>query len=720
MTNFKDLDIKTVYRTGDDDIYRDFYSKVLNESISYDRAVGFFSSHILSMNTRGLSHLVKNNGRMRLIIGKPLDQDEYDAINQGHDLKEKLLADLSNQLVQMLTNSEDNDKFNRLTLLVYLIACNRLEIKFALRRQGMYHEKIGILKDNNNNIIVFQGSANETPHGLMGLYNAESICVYKSWDEHIFENYGKYYIEGFERLWNNQQKDTLVLSIPSNEYNSIANSIKSTSLDINTVIQDEDFYEKFTSIQQKREPIIPTKIGDNEFNIYEHQRKTLMKWKANHYKGIFELATGSGKTITAIYGAVKVYQSRREKSSNTVMCMIISVPYIELAKQWVENLKFFNIFPIECYGSKSQWINTLKYQISYLNNNIKPFIAIIVVNKTLVSDNFQRLIKKIHSKNILFIGDECHHHGSKNINEALIPAKYRMGLSATPFRYENEEFDNPFTNQDKERLENYYGRIVATYSLSDAINDKVLSPYNYYIIPVYLTFYEQEKYDELSTEIGKIIAKQKHGKLNQSDKEHLTTLCGQRIRILGSASNKFAKLYNITKNINSKEKKHTLFYAGEGKVFNDEPLKEDESVIKRISEILKNNGWKLSRFTSSLSKKDRTTILQAFKEESIDALVAMKVLDEGIDVPACKNAYILASTRNPRQYIQRRGRILRKSEGKDYANIYDFVVLPNDYSGSENSSSLVKSELERVNDFILLASNKFEAEQQLKEYGLNL
>jgi superfamily II DNA or RNA helicase len=710
MTSLKALNLKSVYRTGKDDLYNDFYKKSLSVSVTYDRAVGFFSSEILSMSLKGLSKLILSNGRMRLIIGHPLSNEEFEAVKHGLILKE-ITTELSTKLEDILIT---DNKYPRLELLSWLVACGKLEIKFALRRAGMYHEKIGIFRDSHKNIVVFQGSANETPHGMVASLNAESISVYKSWEEQVFSSYGQEFMDGFNRLWLNEETETVTLDVPSATYDVIANNAKENAIDFSFINEYEEEIEARENGLNKSIPFIPTKIGNNTFNIYEHQRKALASWKSNSFKGILKLATGSGKTITSIYGAVKIFEAKKKKKQQ--LFLIIAVPYVELAIQWIENLRIFGINSHECFDSKNSWAESFENQVNYFKAGVSDFCAAVVVNRTLTSPFFQSLINSIDSSSLMIIGDECHNHGSKNINAALPDAYYRMGLSATPFRSDDDEIDSPFPNDARERLLSYYGDIVATYGLDDAIHDDVLTPYKYHIIPVYLSAEEQEGYEELSSKITKIMLKQQGSGLNQQDRENLTRYCGQRSRLLGSAQNKLEKLSELTAHISDEEKSHTLFYAGEGKPYR-ETEEEDIKVIDQVSKVLNRNGWKTSQFTGDVSRNERKFLMSAFKDKTIDALVAMKVLDEGIDVPACKTAYILASTKNPRQYVQRRGRILRKSKNKHLSTIFDFVVLPTNESPA--SKKLKLSEAERINDFALLAVNKLEIEQLIEEHGLN-
>lgn len=724
MKDLSQLQLKHVYRTGDDDLFHDFYNPVLKMARTYDRAVGYFSSNILSNNIQGLASLIKNDGKMRLVIGHPLEPQEYDALKNISGSGEELASKYAERLMRWITDGEDLTS-KRLEILATLVASNRLEIKFAFRKAGMYHEKIGIVRDLEENIVVFQGSANETPSGLYEHLNAESLSVYKSWESETFSSYGDRYIEGFERLWNNQQKQTYVVSIQSDLYQKrmakhleekvAQKQISHFDLEgIEDEIADLD-NTRFNSSGLK-EPQIPKYLNGHEFRIKDHQREALQDWMASDYSGILQLATGSGKTITSIFGAVKIYESMK-KTTAKGLCLVVAVPYVALANQWVENLGDFGITPYKCYNAKSTWVTSLTDAVVAFSAKSISFLPIVVVNNTLLSDEFQKLINMIGSKRLMFVGDECHNHGSDNTSACLPDAKFRMGLSATPYRTDSDEYENPFPSSAKDNLTNYYGRIVAQYSLGDAIHDGILTPYDYHVVPVYLNAEEQEGYEEISEKITSILSKTS-GKLSPQQSSLLTLYCGQRSRLLGSASNKLVELRKLTKNVSDTDKKLSLFYAGEGASSHNDEDEENEAVINKVSRVLYENGWKTSQFTASVKAHQRQSMMETFKDTSVDALVAMKILDEGIDVPACKTAYILASTRNPRQYIQRRGRVLRKFTNKDRATIYDFVVLPMGNFNHPTSKKLIASELERIHDFLLLADNKLQVKTKLKEIGI--
>lgn len=715
MNSLKSLTLESVYRTENHNLYQDFYKPVLNCALQYDRAVGFFSSAILSSSLQSLSNLIRNNGTIRLIIGHPLDAEEYNAIkNAGEKKYEEIADEYMGQLLEMIQN--EKTKNHRLVLLGYLIATNKLEIKYALRRKGMYHEKIGIVHDYEKNVIVFQGSANETPSAFFEDINSECISVYKSWEEDIFNKYGLEYINAFENLWENKNKNTIVINVLSKQYEKIKDYINNEYILDNPPLELEELFNALDEETEKQIntplniPSIPQYLGLNKFSIRDHQKNALNKWRANGFIGILKHATGSGKTITALYALTKIFEAKNKNKQP--LCVVISVPYIDLANQWAKELNIFNISPIKCYEGKNNWFEKLKNHIFLFKHNKQPFLCILVVNKTLISEDFQALITQIPKQHLLLIGDECHRHGSLNTRLALPEAKFRLGLSATPFTDDDDEIDSPFRNESKINLLDYYNDIVDEYSLEDAINDGILTHYNYYIIPCHLTSDEQDIYDELSYEIGKIVS-QANKKLTKNESDRLMIFSSKRSRLLGSAINKISALETLIQNTNEEDRKLSLIYVGEGTNNNN------ETIVNEVSRTLRKQNWKTAQFISDTPKSERKKFLEMFKNQDIDALIAMKVLDEGIDVPACKNAYILASTKNPRQYVQRRGRVLRKYPGKNIANIFDFVILPSSDTNSTYANTLKSSELERIRDFCLLATNKVDIETMIDQLELN-
>jgi len=714
--SFPNLKLEYTYNTEDNDLLNEFYIPVIGASIKYDRAVGYFSAGILKHISAGLKEFMKSNGKMRLIIGEPLENDEYEAIISGEDEK---IRQLKNNVVDLFNSSDDKG----LLILKYLIINKQLEIKFALRRRGMFHQKIGITYDVNGNIIVFQGSANETPSAYIDSINSEQISVYTSWTS-VYHTHGVMFVNQFENIWKNQTKNTNVIEITSDIYKKIANKVDLKELRKQIFLKNApkptdilfsyDFEEGVhepipeylhTAKKDYLYPKLPEFIGERAFELFPHQIESIDNWFKAGGIGLFKLATGAGKTFTSICALVRLFNQRLASGKATFV--IISVPYVELANQWVKELRTFNIYALRCYESVQKWNDDLYRKISLFTLNKLIFSCVVVVNATLRGNTFQKLISSIPSNDMLFIGDECHHLGGQGLYEKLPQAQYRIGLSATPFKHENEEIESPFLDVAKENLVAYFREIIAEYSLKNAISDGILSPYTYDVVPVYLTCDEQQTYDELSESILKIVLKSRSCLLEADEKQILTSLCGKRSRLLATCEHKVGALVDyIKKNIDVNELKHTLFYVGEGCA-----LDEDVKFLDRIAMCLFSLGIRVSKFTANESPAQRKLIMDDFIHTSIDGLVAMKVLDEGIDVPVCETAFILASTRNPRQYVQRRGRVLRKAKGKSSAKIIDFVVLPSKEVYSNFGANLKKAELERVEDFKNTSSNIADVER---------
>jgi superfamily II DNA or RNA helicase len=687
----RDLPLKAVYRTETDNILEDFYIPVLSQAVSYDRAVGFFSAGMISYAAQGLSAFVENEGKMRLIVGGELEPQDARAIAEGYDTR-ALIEKLGRLIVDTLEGVSDALFSRRLEALSYLIASGRLDVKIALKRRGMYHEKIGILRDAASDGVVFQGSANETVNALVADFNFESVNVFQTWRSEFREHFEPY-VDGFERLWGNRARNTLVLDFPEaarEKLVKIAAQVRFPTPEV-----EIDLWRKLREGDAlgvaAEEPRIPVTFGGAPFQIMAHQRRALTKWKAAGLTGILALATGAGKTVTSIYGAVKLYEQTHR------MFMIVAVPYQNLADQWVSTLREFNITALRCYANAADWSDELSRLVTLYETRAINFACVVVVNRTLQSERFQQMLQQIPGEDLMWIGDECHHHSSPGLRDALPEhAAMRLGLSATPEHY----LDDDATA----RLTSYYGGIVDTYGLAEALNDKVLTPYDYHVLLVDLTDDEVEEYRKLSEQISRLMAQSGGNDVESTGDDRLKTLLMRRARLLGAAANKITELRRVL--AGKPPETMTLFYCGDGTTDDEDsglPMRQIELVSKEIHEL----GWSNAHFTSRESRAERVEILDQFRLGLIDALVAIRCLDEGIDVPGCRTAYILASSRNPKQFIQRRGRILRRAPGKDSACIYDFVVrIPEEVAeGSKVERQLLINELKRVAEFARLARN---------------
>jgi hypothetical protein len=396
-------------------------------------------------------------------------------------------------MVETLTQADDSLFEKRLETLSWLVANGHLDLKVALRKRGMYHEKIGIMTDKEGDQVIFQGSVNESVHALIPEYNFESINVFCSWKPGLKEHYEPH-IKVFQDLWDDKVPNTMVVGAPDLLKEYLCDKAQKVSHPFSESDENKIWKSLFEKKIVTGQPEIPEFLNGYKFQIFDHQKYALQDWKANGARGVLALATGAGKTITSIYGAVKLYQAL-----NNRMFLIIAVPYQSLADQWVDILTGFNISAIKCYVSKSLWWDKFSDAVFQFNQGNLNMAAAVVVNRTLATDDFQSLVKQIPENNFLWIGDECHRHGSFSLNKMLPNnAAYRLGLSATPEDYIDAEANK--------RLFDYYGNVVARFELKDALEAKVLTPYTYQVELVSLTEDEIKEYVDLCKQVARCYA----------------------------------------------------------------------------------------------------------------------------------------------------------------------------------------------------------------------
>jgi superfamily II DNA or RNA helicase len=376
---------------------------------------------------------------------------------------------------------------------------------------------------------------------------------------------------------------------------------------------------------------------------------------------------------------------------------LIAVPYQALADQWVRELKNVSVQTILCSSVNSGWPEELAQKVDSFRTSKINFASAVVVNATLITPRFQHVISRLNnSDEFLFIGDECHHHGTLRIFTALPEnAGLRLGLSATYERYGDEEGTT--------RLQQYYGPEVDSYLLSQAIEDGFLVPYEYHLELVDLNEEESEQYCAISDRIReRLKTLRKENPEGLFDDELIRLLLFSRARLLGKIESKRVRLGEIIDSIGLKNR--TLIYCGEGSApdgIDDNTSDEELQNIDLVTRIVSSRGYRVTKFTSRESQDARRQALEGFRNGSIQVLTAIRCLDEGIDIPSCETAFVLASSRNPRQFIQRRGRILRRSPDKTRAILWDFLPLPpgNRVSSENLEKSLLRREIGRISEF---------------------
>ncbi|MEG0619203.1 MAG: DEAD/DEAH box helicase family protein [Bacilli bacterium] len=720
--SFLEYEIPNFIRTGLNPSAKDFFLLLLKETKIYKRAVGFFSSSILIELEEGINKLVNRGGKIQLIMSPILSKQDIEAIELGEKSKEEVIE---TSLLDSIELGMTTDEFKRFNYMLNLIINNILEIKIAILKNepGIYHEKIGILEDFEGNKVVIKGSANESGTALKD--NFEACEVFKNWKEADNERVDRI-ANDFNDLWNNNNEALDIIDIPDaikkemlkmhDENLAMQYKNELIAIDNRKKLEKENDYENYN-------PHFPLNKPYNEY-FRDYQKEAIDNWFKFDNVGIFNMATGTGKTLTAIAAATKFFEKYDK------LALIIVCPYIHLIEQWTEDLEEFNFKPITAYSSSKMkdWKKRFEQNIDFYNADIPNMkvMCLITTNATYTSEYIQKQINRIN-KNVVLIVDEAHNFGAENLAKKLnINIKYRLALSATFERYNDSEGTS--------NLYKYFQNMCINYDLQQAIDSGKLTPYYYKPIIVYLTEDELIKYNNISKQISKnIIIVDGKKKLNDYGK----ILCLNRARIVAGAYNKVGKLIELLKEETNLS--NILIYCGATTVNDSEfdEVKDDKDEVKQIESVILNvrnefkNKIKISPFTSKETMDERKNIIDTFVLGELNAIAAIKCLDEGVNIPAIDKAYILASSTNPREYIQRKGRVLRTYKEKKYATIYDFITLPRcletAYMETEETLKcdvgLVKRELDRIEDFTKTCLNKtvsFEITEKIEEVYGNL
>ena len=684
MANFLQLagQLQVSYRSGRDDLVRDFYVPCLERAVLYRRAVGYFTSASLATAARGVASLVARHGKMQLVASPHLEESDIEALNLA---KENPTSVLRKVVQRSLGEIEDLLERERLNALAWLIADGALEIRLAVRAndrgrltRGIYHEKIGIFSDTDGNHIAFAGSANETAGGLVD--NFESIKVFWSWDD--AQKRTSEEIQNFAALWNDQTPGLRIIDFTE----ASRELLKPYQLS-----QRPELHEDPVEYRLPAKTIKPGTIPSGR-ELREYQKKAIREWLNHNGRGILAMATGTGKTFTALYLACRLH----EKAPRLVVLVVC--PYINLALQWVEEMKKFGLNPVCCFRSKNDWEEQLQGEITAIFSSSNRILPIVAVNKTFSSTNFQKMLRPEKIPHLL-IADEVHNLGAKDLRTNLdTRIQYRLGLSATPERHGDDE--------GTQAILNYFGDVIFEYPIKDAIAEGHLCRYFYYPVLVKLNDKEAEEYWNLTMDIARAIPSDETGEMS----ERLKQLLIRRARLLAAAADKLPMLKKVVMEQKSPVRK-ALIYCGDGRVENLDDGTMERQVLAACKLLGEECGLRVRKFTCDEPDVEREAILSQLKSGNLDALVAIRCLDEGIDVPDVQLGFILASSTNPRQFIQRRGRLLRKADGKDFAHIWDFIVEPPDFSGSSDDRAfnverrLFQRELKRILEFCETAEN---------------
>lgn len=736
---FPDLFIKSEYRSPKDDVVRDFYIPSLSAALSYKRSVGFFSSTALELFSDGICSLAKNGGQIELIASPYLSEEDKLAIQKGYENREKIIE---NALLKNLLNPNEIKKpfaKERLNLLANLIEQNILNIKIAFtenqdeRTIGMYHEKLGIMEDEDGNRIAFSGSMNESGTALTKNY--ETVDVFCSWKNEDENSRVLQKLEAFSRIWENCEKNLRVVRFQKVEDEIITKYKRGETdfdLDRKEFEKNDVKYKIIHSpseevkIAEPEKKILRSAQNDDEslfFNFHgeifprPHQDKAIENFKTNNSQTLLAMATGTGKTLTSLFAANELSKQSKLKS------ILIIVPLKDLVDQWQKDVeKYFSgeIIPIRSgleWKEKLSDLNILRIlKQSNAIDGLEPTISknqtekiVIITTYDSFCQNSEKILSSLEAEKTLIIADEVHKFGAETYSQKLPEEiKFRLGLSATPKR--------PYDEKGTAAIFDYFcpSQNPYEFTIQDAIQADMLCHYEYHPTVVPLTDFEMEDYDAISEKISKLSVIVNNSKnANKEDKKNLEQLLKERHRIIERAENKKDLFLEIMLSEIEKYPDKTIVFCPDGK---DENGNDFLQMYKtELWKALVSRG-KIVRMSEYVQGTKRE-IIESFTKGAIDILFAKQRLNEGIDIPAAKRAFFVASSTSEREFIQRRGRVLRKSPetNKKLAEIFDFVVVPPDFN-STYAQSITQNEINRAMDFAKTADSYAEIEKKLRKY----
>lgn len=705
---FKSLNIQQEYRSPQNNIVTEFYIPVLEKAVSYKRSVGYFSSTSLVQITKGILGLIKNGGTIDLVASPYLSKEDEEAIRVGYENRTKIIENALNRSLQEDIKNPFSQE--RLNLLACLIEKGILNIKIAFienekeKKIGMYHEKLGLMEDVSGNKIAFSGSMNESWNAMVNNY--ETIDVFCSWKSESEKTRVLQKEEAFSKIWGNYDSKLKVMSFPSIE-KSILDKYKRHS-NINFNLDKEEFTKKTEYSFSEPEPLVVCNSEkfinfNGEKKARPHQVKAIENFIKNNYQSLFAMATGTGKTLTSLF-------SLNELAKNVLIkSVLIVVPLKDLVDQWQDDIEPYFDGEIITVRSGLEWKEKLSdiSLLKLLNKEKHTSKLIIITTYDSFCLNDDKILNALDIEHTLIIADEVHKFGAASYQRKLPERiKYRIGLSATPKR--------PYDEKGTSAIFDYFcpSENFYEFTIKDAIDADMLCHYDYHPILVSLTDFEMDDYEIISEKISKLyVIVNNSVSATKEEKESLEQLLKQRHRIIERASNKKEIFLEKMLDEIKKYKDKTIIFAPDGKDENGDDLLN--SYKKELWQKLMSKG-KVVSMKEYIQGTDKS-IIDSFTQGGIDIIFAKQRLNEGIDIPSAKRAFFIASSTSEREFIQRRGRVLRKHYSKNKAEIFDFIVVPPDLN-SKYAQSIIDNEIKRAMDFAATADNYKEIEQILRNY----
>ena len=669
---FRDWEPAAEYFTDVQDVAADFYQPCMRDAIRYDRITGYFSSSVYLVVWAEIVDFAARGGRIRIICSPALSTSDARSITDAYHAltNEELVESLLSEYHDLLLDPQLADPAKALSGLivdgVVDIRIAQLSPQAKASSRSMFHDKTGLFFDDNGDSIGFRGGINETYLGLSPRGNVDSITVWTSWAGGRESDLTRSNIERFERLWLDDAHGVDVHEVPSIALEEISR-----------IAAESDPWQVMAEELAAKEHVARQPAPSSSISLRPHQERAIAAWEEAGRIGLLDHATASGKTITAIEAIRRELLDGRRP--------VVVVPSIILLDQWKDDLRQhlrdLRVRTHACSGDHKEWRQLLA---AWLEPTDEHRIVISTIT-TAATSRFLGQLQRASSR-LFLVFDEAHRLGAPQARQLLsVEAVTRLGLSATPKRA-----GDPVGTR---ALLEYFGGIVDTFTLYDALNANppILTQYDYEPRVVGLTDDEQCRWNELSDRIGSLIAQ------HRTDEEPvgaalqhpgLKRLLIQRARIIKKAQAK-TSLARAVLTEHFRPGQRWLVYC------------EDQDQLGDVVAELLDAELPVTEYHSAMAG-DRVATLENFAING-GVIVSIRCLDEGVDIPVATHALILASSRNPREFVQRRGRVLRTALGKAYAQIYDAIVVPRPPMES-SGRSMILGELARASEF---ASSSF-------------
>jgi superfamily II DNA or RNA helicase len=693
-----DLEFKAVYHPGkpDEDIVGELLIPALSEAKTYRRVAGYFSSTSLAVAAQGIAAMVAGGGKYQLVTSHELVKKDLLSLHEAYQsasAQEELVSSFL-ETWRDLQSLEQALKKKHVEAMLWLMKEGRLDIKIVVpfRNEQLvldstlvdkFHPKFGVISDENGDSIAFAGSANESLNAWVR--NLENVMVYKSWLPGQQE-YVNPLISTFDDYWNDA-------NIPGWKTITLPQAVKERL--VNDFAPDQFPDLSITAIRPKKQNDVNSNQETEMLGgLWPHQAERVQQWFDMGMNGFLEMATGTGKTKTA----VKCVNLAAETGS---LLTVVGVPYRHIGDQWAEELKNYEVVAID--GS-NDWRKQLARVTSMAKKDQVGNVVCIGVKDTLASSECQSMLNDLAGSfdHYFLIADEAHWFGAASYRNSLAEkADYRLGLSATPNRYFDEE--------GTEVLETYFKNKLEPFDLAAALstnrpgsNETILCPYEYKPVVVELNDDEHERYDRYTRAIAAQMASK-----DPEDKQRVAETRIARSRITKKAESKIKAFDKLIDSLGS-GLKHCLVYCED----NDQ-LDEAAAVLARhgihANKITGAEGANPSERWAGLSQ--RSHYIKSFERGDLGVLLSMDCLDEGVDIGPARIGILLASSGNSKEFIQRRGRLMRRAKGKTLSTIYDFVVA----QPKSEDPELLSSENRRLDEFAKDAVNSKEVELEFRD-----